>query len=79
MEKASAIAALVTKARCEFMSLCGPHNHIPTNNMGIIIIKSRAIKVAKEIIHGDDAGVAFIMEKKKVIHLFNHSLPLLRL
>ncbi len=29
------------------------------------MIKSRAMKVAKEIIHGDDAGVALIMEKKK--------------
>ncbi|EIR67473.1 hypothetical protein YPPY71_1473 [Yersinia pestis PY-71] len=43
----------------------GPHSHSPISKIGMSIIRSRAMKVAKEIIHGDDAGVAFIMEKKK--------------
>jgi len=64
MANNSAIVVFATTSRCETSWLCGPHSHRPTISSGTIMIRSRAKKVAKSIIHSGDAGVALIQAKR---------------
>lgn len=44
---------------------CKPHNQSTTASNGTTVIKSLAIKIANEIIHGAESGVALIRENRE--------------
>lgn len=53
---------------------CKPHNQSTTASNGTTVIKSLAIKIANEIIHGAESGVALIRENRE-IQIFQHNFP----
>lgn len=58
---ASAIAIFITSCRCAV----SPHNQSIAASNGTTVIKSLAIKIANEIIHGAESGVALIRENRE--------------
>ncbi len=58
---ASAIAIFITSCRCAV----SPHNQSTAASSGTTVIKSLAIKIANEIIHGAESGVALIRENRE--------------
>lgn len=58
---ASAMAIFITSCRCAV----NPHSQSTVANNGTTVIKSLAIKIANEIIHADESGVALIRENNE--------------